>query len=119
MNDNELKEYIAHAIKEAIADGVEPNTPTPKLLSPTQSKWFKDEGGSVSFSKMGKVFDGQGYKAYRLWDRLRPITLAICGKSYVRQVDPADKDKVNEYADRLCQCVYECRKDWLKYKEKK
>lgn len=119
MNDNELKEYIADAVREALADSLEQKSNTPRLLSPTHEKWFKAEDGSFGLSLMGIAFSDRGYKAYSLWDKLRAIAVAITGKSYVRHISPADKEKVNEIADKLCQCVYDCRKDWIEYKAEK
>ena len=114
MTDNELKDYIKQAVKDAMTECADEPKATPRLLTPTQQKWFADESGGVSQSVFGKVFD-RGYKAYAFWDKIRIITVAITGKSYVRQIDPKDADKVNEIADRLCQCVYDCREDWKRY----
>ena len=119
MTDIELKAYIKQTVREALAEGPEQKKQTPRILTPTQQKWFRDESGSSSTSKMGEAFDGKGYKAYQIWDKLRVLAVAIAGKSYVRQIDPEDADKINEIADRLCQCVYEAREDWKKYKQEK
>lgn len=117
MTDNEIKIYIENAVKEAIAASGEQKAPTPRLLAPTHEKWFKADDGSFGGSKMGKAFAERGYKAYTIWDKLRSIAVSITGKSYVRHIAPQDMEKVNEIADRLCQCVYECRQDWIKYKQ--
>lgn len=46
------------------------------------------------------------------------MTMIVCDKKYVRDANPQDAEKINEIADRICRCVYDCRAEWIKYKEK-
>lgn len=111
----EIKEYIDKEVQRQLADAkVQKNTP--RLLGATHTKWFRDENGSASTSKMGKALGMDGVKAYRIWDCIRPIVTIVCGKSYVRQVSTEDEQFINDLADRLCQIVYDAR---LEYKRMK
>ena len=115
MMDRETQEYIDKAIQQAIG---KVEKPTPRLLGQTLHEWFVGDGGSYSDGKMGLAFKKDGYRMSRLWDYIRPMTMIVCDKKYVRDANPQDAEKINEIADRICRCVYDCREEWIKYKEK-
>lgn len=114
MNERELKEYIDNAVRRAVEAKKKPN---PRALSPTRHKWFEDEDGSFSTAVMGKAFDNQGYITSQIWDNVRPIVMKICGKTYVREIAAEDEPKLNDIADKLCQCIYDLRQEWMEYKD--
>lgn len=111
MTDQELKEFIDRAVREALSASQQKEF-TPRLLQPTHEKWFRDGSGNTARSKMGKAFGGNGVKAAQIWDRVRPICTAICGKSYVRQVNYADEEFINEVADKICQLIYDSKLEY-------
>lgn len=111
----EIKDYIDAEVKKQL-EQTQIKKNTPRLLSATQSKWFRDEHGCASTSKMGKALGMDGVRAYRIWDCIRPIVTIVCGKSYVRQVSTEDEQFINDLADRLCQMIYDAR---LEYKRMK
>ena len=119
MTDEELKAYIDDAVQNAVAKQNPQKEFTPRLLSPTHTKWFRDENGNANRSKMGKAFHGDGVRAYQIWDRVRPICTAICGKAYVSQVSIDDADFINEVADRICQLIYDSKIEFDKRKEER
>ena len=114
MNEEEIKAMIEKAVEEAIKEKMPVKEFTPRLLEPTHTKWFRDENGNASRSKMGEAFDGDGVKTYQIWDKVRPICTAICGKAYVRQVSREDADYINDVADKICQLIYDSR---IEFKE--
>lgn len=111
----EIKDYIDAEVKKQL-EQTQIKKNTPRLLSATQSKWFRGTNGSASDSIMGQVFDHDGVRTYRIWDNLRPIMTAICGKACVRQISTDDEQFINDVADRLCQMIYDAR---LEYKRMK
>lgn len=109
----EIKDYIDAEVKKQLEQAqIKKNTP--RLLNATHSKWFRGTNGTSSDSRMGQVFDHDGVRTYRIWDCMRPILTAICGKAYVRQISTDDEQFINDVADRMCQLIYEAR---LEFKE--
>lgn len=56
---------------------------------------------------------GDGPRTARLWELIRPICTMICGSKYTRDVNTKDSEFINDVADRICQLVYELRKEYL------
>lgn len=115
--DKELMDYIDKAIKNALQEVTEVQKPTPRVFEPTHQKWFRDEVGNASFSKMGKAFNLQGYRSYQIWDKLRPVATWICGRRYARDIPVEDAEMANHIADKLCQTVYQLKVEFDSYKE--
>ena len=109
MTDNEIKAYIESLVEERLPQAKQ----TPRLFQQVHHKWFRDEKGNAANSKMGKAWGGDGVKTYRVWDNLRPILNTICGTSYVRNIDPDDKDFITGVADKLCQMIYDARMEYV------
>lgn len=108
MIAQELRDYIDEAVKRAVAE-IPQKEYTPRLLEPTHTKWFRDEHGNSASSKMGKAFGGDGVRTAQIWDHVRPVCTAICGKAYVRQISLDDAAYINEVADKICQLIYESK----------
>lgn len=119
MTDEEIKAMIDDAVAKALKEQIPQKEFTPRLLSPTHIKWFRDEKGNASNSKMGKAFHGDGVRTYQIWDRVRPICTAICGKAYVRQVSIDDAEYINEVADKLCQLIYDSKIEFDRRKKER
>lgn len=117
MTDQELKDFIRQAVNEAV--GQMPRTAhTPRLLEPTHTKWFRDERGNCPNSKMGIAFLRDGVRTSKVWDHVRPICTAICGKDTVRQVSIDDAEFINGVADKICQLIYDAKVEFNSRKRK-
>lgn len=111
------KEEIISAVAEAMLDKYEvkrKNEDTHTVLKEPREKWFKDENGLGSRSKMTDVFDSS-ITAWQVWENVRRLTCMICGKRYVRQL--SENDNAAEIAEKLCQHIYELREEYREEKK--
>ncbi len=102
MTDAEKKEIVQAVLAEI---NNAPKPVTARGLTPTHEKWFRDENGCASTSLMGKAFNGNGPRAYSIWELTRRATCAICGAQYVNQLK--DTEDANMVADKICQTIYD------------
>lgn len=109
MNEQELTAFIRDTVQQVMSEQIPKKEFTPRLLEPTHTKWFRDEHGNCSNSKMGIAFHRDGVRTHQIWDRVRPICTAICGKAYVRQVSVDDAEFINAVADKICQLIYDSK----------
>lgn len=119
MTDKEIRDYINLAVQNALIGVTEVQKPNPRVFEETHNKWFVDENGNASLSKIGRAFDMQGYRAYAIWDRVRPVATWICGKRYARDIPAEDAEMANRIAEKLCQTVYELKLEFDEYKGEK
>ena len=104
MTDEEIRELIDQRIKE-ISLGIKAEG-SAKGLTPTLSKWFRDDAGHVNMSKMHKALPTRSTVAtYSVWDHVRRLATIMCGTDNVRAIK--DYDKANYYADAICQKIYD------------
>lgn len=78
------------------------------VLKEPREKWFKDDNGNTSQSIMSEVF-GSSIIAWQVWETIRKLTCVVCGKQYVRHLK--EKDNADEVAEKICQCIYDLRKE--------
>lgn len=103
-----LKEEILSELEERLK-GVVIREDTQSALAATRNKWFKDKGMWPARSPMYEVFGNVVF--WTVWELIRKLTCLICGCGYVRQLK--DHDEANDVAERLCQTVYDLRKEFL------
>lgn len=116
MTEKEKNEIVS-ALAEEIAKKYEvkhKNEDTHTVLKEPREKWFRDENGLGYRSKMTEVFDSS-IIAWQVWENVRRLTCMICGKRYVRQL--SEEDNAPEVAEKLCQCIYELRKEYMEEKK--
>ena len=77
---------------------------TPRALTETHEKWFRDDKGTSYHSKMTKAL-GDPSATYSIWELVRRATCVCCGVQYVRQLK--NIEKANEIADKICQLIYD------------
>lgn len=106
-----LKEEILSELEDRLK-GVVIREDTQSALKEARNKWFKDEGIGRKRSPMYEVFGNVVF--WTVWELIRKLTCLICGCGYVRQLKY--HDEANEIADRLCQTVYDLRKEYLEKK---
>lgn len=95
MNEQELTAFIRDTVQQVMSEQMLKKEFTPRMLEPTHTKWFRDERGNCSNSKMGIAFHRDGVRTHQIWDRVRPICTAICGKAVIQN----EMDKVRERSD--------------------
>lgn len=118
MTDEQLRELIDAKVKEVLAQQNVSQKATPRLFAETHKKWFRDESGASYNCKMNELFHNS-VVTYAIWDRVRPIVTNIMGKKMVRQIPPEQKDFANKIADRICQVIYDSRKEWVEMEKEK
>lgn len=104
MNEQEKAAFKAEIIAELKEAGMlkEP----PKYLNPMKepyNKWFKSEGDG-----MDGIFSA--HSKWKVWESIRTLTCHIVGADRVTNI-PAD-DKTAELCEKLCQFVYDLRKEY-------
>lgn len=82
------------------------------ILKVPREKWFKDTNNSGQQSLMSEVFNSP-YASWKIWDAIRKLTCIVCGKNYVQQL--ADIEDADEVAEKLCQFVYDLKKEREKH----
>lgn len=117
MNANEkeaLKEEILSELEERLK-GVVIREDAQSALAETRNKWFRDaktcNRGCLMYELFGSVV------FWTVWELIRKLTCLICGCGYVRQLKYYDE--ANEIAERLCQTVYDLRKEFLEKRKEK
>lgn len=104
------KEQIKAEIMADIDDklkGTLTKEDTQSVLSDVRHKWFDNSGYT---GKMTDVFES--YTAWKIWEAVRKITCLICGTGYVRRLS-GKGDIANEIGDKICQIIYDLRKQYL------
>ena len=82
---------------------------THSVLKNTREKWFTyDKFNGKPESPMHKIFGNIIY--WQVWELIRKLTCVICGCQYVRHLSGCSY--AEEVAERLCQCVYDLKKEY-------
>lgn len=110
--DNKEKEALKEEILselETRLKGVVIREDTQSALAETRNKWFRDEKSCNRGCPMYELFGSVVF--WTVWELIRKLTCLICGCGYVRQLKYYDE--ANEIAERLCQTVYDLRKEYM------
>ena len=111
MDDKEkeaLKQEILSELEERLK-GVVIREETQAILADVRNKWFTDKRTSNRGCPMYKLFGAVVF--WTVWELIRKLTCLICGVGYVRQLK--NSEEANEIAERLCQTVYDLRREYL------
>lgn len=87
---------------------------TQSVLKESRNKWFRDARGVGTDSPMAHAF-GSSIISWQVWEAIRKLTCAICGKQYVRHL--ANINYADEVSEKLCQFVYDLKMEYSKPKE--
>lgn len=110
MTEQEKKEILDELEKrfEKKYKGCISKEDVQSVLRNPRDKWFRNENGSGSGSKMAEAFDSS-IISWQVWEVIRKLTCVICGKQYVRHL--IEEDNPDEVAERLCELVYSLRNE--------
>ncbi len=103
-----LKEEILAELETRLK-GVTIREDTQNILSEPRNKWFTDKKTCNKACPMYELFGSIVF--WTVWELIRKLTCIICGVGYVRQLK--NREDANEVAERLCQTVYDLRKEFL------
>ena len=83
---------------------------TQAVLKGVREKWFHNPRSGINSgrSPMHKIFGNIIY--WQVWELIRKLTCIICGCQYVRHL--AGCDYAEEVAEKLCQTVYDLKKEY-------
>lgn len=101
------KEIMAEL--ETKLKGVVIREDTQNILSEVRNKWFTNKGFNNKKCPMYELFGSVVF--WTVWELIRKLTCLICGCGYVRHLQY--RDEASEIAERLCQTVFELRKEFL------
>lgn len=105
MTEQEKQEIISE-IEKRIDEkykGCLSREDTQSVLKNPREKWFKGYD-----SPMHILFGNIIY--WQVWELIRKLTCIVCGKQYVRHL--ADIEYADEVAEKICQFVYELKKEY-------
>jgi len=114
MTDQEKKEIIAE-VESSIMEKMKGKCikeDTQSALSTPRNKWFSHINKP---SLMHKEFGNYAY--WQVWENVRKLTCLICGVGYCRQL--VGNEDAEEIAEKMCQFVYDLRKEKLESEERK
>lgn len=103
-----LKKEILSELETKLK-GVVIREDTQNILGDVRNKWFRDERSCNRKSPMYELFGSVVF--WTVWELIRKLTCLICGCGYVRHLQY--RDEASEIAERLCQTVYDLRKEFL------
>ena len=116
MTENEKKEILDELEQrfEKKYKGTLFREDTQTVLKEPREKWFRDSNGGGYYSMMAEAFDNS-VVSWQVWELVRRLTCMICGKHYVRHI--ANNKQAADIAERLCQFIYDLRKEYKEIKE--
>lgn len=103
-----LKKEIMSELETKLK-GVVIREDTQNILSEVRNKWFTDKKSNNKKCPMYELFGSVVF--WTVWELIRKLTCLICGCGYVRHLQY--RDEASEIAERLCQTVFELRKEFL------
>lgn len=108
MNDQEKAELKAEIINELREAGMlkDPSTQKRSVLKEPYDKWFNPR----SENEMSKAFMFPNDKC-KVWESVRRLVCLIVGANNVMQIKSAEE--ATEICEKLCQFVYDLRKEHL------
>lgn len=86
---------------------------TRSVLKEAREKWFTYEPLKGQKSPMFNLFGNIIY--WQVWELIRKLTCIICGCQYVRHLEGVKG--AEEVAEKLCQAVYDIRREYNAPKE--
>jgi len=118
MTEQEKQQLKAELMKEIISEinnrNLKAKDTTSTALATVREKWFRCDNKKNRYtgSIMAKVFDTIDSSAmHRVWELSHKLTCYICGEKRIN--DLKDTEFANYAADKLCQTIYNLRKEYI------